>query len=33
VYLSMVMSQGGGIHTGEEFNPCIRVDGLLSPGK
>jgi hypothetical protein len=33
VYLSLVANQGGGIHAEEEFNPCIRVNGLLSPGK
>ena len=25
MYLSFVMSQGGGIHVEEEFDPCIRV--------
>jgi hypothetical protein len=33
VYLSLVASQGGGIHAEEEFGPCIRVHGLLSPSK
>jgi hypothetical protein len=33
VHLSLVANQGGGlgIHTEEEFGPCIRVNGLLSP--
>jgi hypothetical protein len=33
VYHSLVISQGGGIHVEEEFNPCIRVRCLFSPGK
>jgi hypothetical protein len=33
VYLSLVASQGGGIHTEEEFDLWIRVNGLFSPGK
>ena len=28
-----ITSQGGGIHTEEEFDPCIRVCCLFSPGK
>jgi len=30
---SLLGSQGGGIQVEEEFNPCIRVNGLLSPAK
>jgi len=32
VYFSLVASQGGGIDAEEEFNPGIRVNGLLSLG-
>ena len=30
VYLSLEANQGEGIHAEEEFNPCIRVNGLSS---
>jgi hypothetical protein len=30
VYLSLVASQGGGIHAKEEFDLWIRVNGLFS---
>ena len=30
MYLSLVASQGGGIHVEEEFGPCIRVYCLFS---
>ena len=33
VYLSLVPSQGGGIHTEEEFGPCILVCCLFSRAK
>ncbi len=32
MYLSLVTSQGGGIHSEEEFHPFIRVCFLFSPG-
>ncbi len=31
MYLSLVASQGGGIHSEEEFDLWIRVNGLFSP--
>ncbi len=31
--ISLVVSQGGGIHAEEEFNPWIRVCCSFSPGK
>ncbi len=33
MYLSLVASQGGGIHVEEEFDLWIRVNGSFSPGK
>ena len=33
MYLSLVSNQGGGIHTEEEFNPCIRVNGFIITGQ